>query len=187
MGSPTLPSDWIVDWRRFYDFSEVCDKRHEQLNFTRKLDTKMAVRLKELPEFKKKMDVPEKFLSLATRNLLRGRLVSLPSGQKVAEAVGATPLTPDEICDHLEKDQADILKTSKFNEVTPLWYYLLCEAMVHANGNHLGKVGSRIVAETFVGLIENSPINVISEQPELHFSMPELLKAIPDDINPLGD
>ncbi len=89
----------------------------------------------------------------------------------------------------MTEDQAKILKDKDhdFDEVTPLWYYILREAMVQANGNHLGKVGSRIVAETFVGLIENSPINVRSERPALSFSMRELLMELPyKDINPLG-
>ena len=42
-GEPTLPSDWIADWRRMYDFSEQPGAaRHPQLNFTRQLDTKLA-------------------------------------------------------------------------------------------------------------------------------------------------
>ncbi len=50
----------------------------------------------------------------------------------------------------------------------------------------LGPVGSRIVAEVFVGLIENSPISVLKKNPELQFSMPELL-AFVNDLNPLGN
>ena len=34
----------------------------------------------------------------------------------------------------------------------PLWYYLLKEAEVMHHGHHLGEVGSRIVAETLIGL-----------------------------------
>ncbi|NQZ64011.1 heme peroxidase family protein [Crocosphaera watsonii] len=185
-GFPTLPSNWIVDWRRLFDFSEVGGEKHEQLNFARKLDAKMALDLKKLPEFEQMAQtVPAPLLSLATRNLLRGRLVSLPSGQEVAAAVGETALTPTEILSNVPEDQAEILRKHDFDKVTPLWYYILRESMVQANGNHLGKVGSRIVAETFVGLIENSSINVISEQPDLRFSMPEMLMESPENINPL--
>jgi hypothetical protein len=184
----TLPSDWIIDWRRFY---EVEEKELKQLNYTRKIDTNMALGLKNLPQFKKiRPEVQPHFLSMATRNLLRGRLVSLPSGQKVAERLGEKALAPEDILKEVAQDQAKILINDdyKFHESTPLWYYILREAMVQTEGNHLGKVGSRIVAETFIGLIQNSSINVIDEQPELRFSMPELLKKIPGDIiNPLGD
>lgn len=187
-GLPTLPSNWIVDWRRLYDFSEIGAEKHEQLNFTRKLDAKIAMDLKTLPEFQQMLKkVPAPLLSLATRNLLRGRLVSLPSGQEVAAAMGEKVLTHGEILGNLPKDQAEILRKHSFYRVTPLWYYILREAMVQNNGNHLGKVGSRIVAETMVGLIENSSINVIYEQSDLRFSMPEMLMEIPNNINPLGD
>ena len=35
-----------------------------------------------------------------------------------------------------------------FDSATPLWYYILREAEVQQDGNRLGSVGSRIVAET---------------------------------------
>jgi hypothetical protein len=195
-GVPPLPSEWIIDWRRFYELPELPEGM--QLNFSRKLDTNIASPLKELPQFSTmNPKIPKPFLSLATRNLLRGRLVSLPSGQEVARAIrekvdtaiGETDLTPDQILDlgNHRSDEVKILKKYNFDKVTPLWYYILREAMVQGDGNHLGKVGSRIVAETFVGLIQNSSINVINKQPGLRFSMPELLQKIPFDINPLGD
>ena len=186
-GLPTLPSNWIVDWRRLYDFTEVGGGKHEQLNFTRKLDAHMAIDLKTLPEFERMAEtVPPALFSLATRNLLRGRLVSLPSGQEVAQALGETVLTPEEVIGDVTGKQAEILEKHGFDKKTPLWYYILREAMVQSNGNHLGRVGSRIVAETLVGLIEHSDINVLKEQPELRFSMPEMLTKV-DDLNPLGD
>nr|WP_305909397.1 heme peroxidase family protein [Methylomarinum sp. Ch1-1]MDP4522304.1 heme peroxidase family protein [Methylomarinum sp. Ch1-1] len=98
-GKPTLPSNWIIDWTRFYDFAEVAGiVSHEDLNFTRKIDTKLSFALKTLPEFQK-TNVPPVFISLATRNLLRGRLVSLPSGQEVANAMQAAGIAIDPIAD----------------------------------------------------------------------------------------
>ncbi|MGR3277666.1 peroxidase family protein [Acaryochloris marina NIES-2412] len=184
----TLPSNWIVDWRRLYDFSQVGGGRHPQLNVARKLDARMSFDLKNLPEFESmNPPPPAPLLSLATRNLLRGRLISLPNGQEVAKAIGENTLSPTEIMRDITSEQAAILQKHNFDQQTPLWFYILREAMVQGNGNHLGRVGSRIVAETFVGLIENSPINVLKEEPGLTFSMPELLMAIPNDLNPLGD
>jgi hypothetical protein len=37
---------------------------------------------------------------------------------------------------------------------TPLWYYVLREAAVLSDGNQLGPVGGRIVAETFVRMLK---------------------------------
>lgn len=36
---------------------------------------------------------------------------------------------------------------------TPLWYDILKEAQVRKNGERLGPVGARIVAEVFLGLV----------------------------------
>lgn len=192
-GLPSLPSNWIADWRRMYDMSTVTgEDRHPQMNVARKIDAQLALDLKRLPEFQK-MDppLPEPFISLAARNLLRGRLVSLPSGQDVAnqfkEKVDVPTLTPGEIVQDLAPDQIDIVRRHGFDQQTPLWYYILREAKVQENGFRLGQLGSRIVAETFIGLIEHSPINVMKDKPGLSFSMPELINSLPGDINPLGD
>ena len=40
-----------------------------------------------------------------------------------------------------------------FDTATPLWFYILREAQVQQNGNRLGSVGSRIVAETLSALV----------------------------------
>jgi hypothetical protein len=40
---------------------------------------------------------------------------------------------------------------------TPLWYYVLKEAEVRADGEHLGPVGGRIVAEVLLGLLDADP------------------------------
>jgi hypothetical protein len=42
-------------------------------------------------------------------------------------------------------------------DATPLWYYILREAEVQTDGETLGQLGSRLVAETLVGLIVNDP------------------------------
>jgi hypothetical protein len=36
----------------------------------------------------------------------------------------------------------------------PLWFYILKEAELQHNGQHLGTVGGRIVAEVILGLLE---------------------------------
>ncbi|MGF1512663.1 MAG: heme peroxidase family protein [Elainellaceae cyanobacterium] len=186
-GSPTVPSNWIIDWTRFFDFSEVPDvETHPQLNFAREIDSKLAFALRKLPEFQDK-GIPDVFISLATRNLLRGRLVKLPTGQQVAAAMKACGLHFDEITAEqiAASPHGKILKKHGFDQKTPLWYYILREAKIVNDGNKLGPVGSRIVAETFVGLVEHNSISVLAERPDLKFSMPELL-ALVGELNPLG-
>jgi hypothetical protein len=190
-GEPTLPSDWIADWRRLYDFSEQPDGvRHPQLNFTRQLDTKLANGLQNLPEFANVEQEHLKFL--AVRNLLRGRLVGLPIGQAVAEKLEVPALTSAEVA---SGPQSALVLAQGFDTATPLWFYILKEAEVKQGGLRLGDVGSRLVAETFHGLVEGSEHSILKETgwtptlPAQHpdrFTMNDLLHFV-NDVNPLGD
>ena len=158
-GEPTLPSDWIADWRRMYDFSEQPGgARHPQLNVTRQLDTKLAAGLSSLPEFANAEQ--EHLKSLAVRNLLRGRLVGLPTGQAVAGKLGVPALTPAEIA---SGPQSAVVLAQGFDTKTPLWFYILKEAELKQGGLRLGDVGSRLVAETFHGLVEGSDYSILKE------------------------
>ncbi|HJZ73668.1 MAG TPA: hypothetical protein VKE51_18130 [Vicinamibacterales bacterium] len=47
-----------------------------------------------------------------------------------------------------------------WNGGTPLWYYILREADVHCGGNRLGPLGTRIVAEVLIGLVDLDPTSV---------------------------
>ena len=49
---------------------------------------------------------------------------------------------------------------------TPLWFYVLKEAEIGGQGLRLGPVGSRLVAEVFVGLLESDPDSYLNEQPD---------------------
>ena len=95
--------------------------------------------------------------ALAMRNLLRGYLLALPTGQAVADALGIEALTADELHRGNSDDFNKTLDDGGFQNTTPLWYYVLKEAEVRANGNSLGPVGSRIVAETIIGQIREDP------------------------------
>jgi len=48
---------------------------------------------------------------------------------------------------------------------SPLWYYVLAEAEMLANGLHLGPVGGRIVGEVFIGLLQLDPNSYLAAQP----------------------
>ncbi len=190
-GLPTLPTNWIIDWTRFYDFSDVAGINNNVLsNKTHLISPSLALGLSDLPEFKNE-DEPHK-RSLAIRNLLRGRLLNLPSGQDIAQAIGVTPLTPNEV---KMGEHADILESNNFLEQTPLWYYILKEAQVQHGGQRLGQVGSRIVIETFHGLVEVSRHSILQEEnwspnlpatKESHYTMADLLAYV-GDVNPLGN
>jgi hypothetical protein len=95
---------------------------------------------------------------LPQRNLLRQLTWSLPSGQSVASAMGVTPLSAG--------DLSDIGAVyAPFAASTPLWYYILAEAKIAADGLNLGPVGGRIVAETLIGLLRADPGSYLSLYP----------------------
>ncbi|NJR38317.1 MAG: LysM peptidoglycan-binding domain-containing protein [Leptolyngbyaceae cyanobacterium CSU_1_4] len=191
VGLPTLPSNWPIDWRRFYDFKDAPGvEPPPALNLTRSIDTGLAMTLRELPEFVGQGNNA----ALAVRNLLRGRLLGLPTGQAIAEAIGVTMLTPEQV---RQGPHANVLKKHKFDTQTPLWYYILKEAEVFNEGQRLGPVGSQLVVETFVGLIQGSQTSLLSNanqywRPSLpslrpgQFTMVDLLLLV-NDLNPLGD
>ncbi|MDQ3649485.1 MAG: heme peroxidase family protein [Acidobacteriota bacterium] len=153
-----LPSDWIIDWRRFYDFTPL---KHVpavlKLNKTSKLDTILNLRLNNVVGFPDtKLEKMQKAITI--RNLLRGYYLGLPTGEEIAEWMGETPLTHKQVADG--PHQA-LLSDPLFREKTPLWYYVLKEADLNG-GSRLGPVGSRIVAETLVGLIRKSPHSILA-------------------------
>ena len=101
---------------------------------------------------------PDGSTVLPQRNLLRQLTWSLPSGQSVARAMGVTPLSAS--------DLSDIGAVyAPFATSTPLWYYILAEAKIAADGLNLGPVGGRIVAETLIGLLRADPTSYLSVYP----------------------
>jgi hypothetical protein len=97
--------------------------------------------------------------SLAERNLLRHLTFTLPSGQAVAKAMRVEPLDAKEL-DDLKPFGLGL------NHSTPLWFYILREAQVRENGKRLGPVGSRIVAEVFIGLLEGDRLSYLRQNPD---------------------
>ena len=52
----------------------------------------------------------------------------------------------------------------RFQRRTPLWYYILREAKVQKNGDSLGAVGSRVVAETLIGFLKHDPNSFLNNR-----------------------
>jgi hypothetical protein len=191
-GFHEFPSNWAFDWGRFIDLVPLDDgddnnpndpgnKRRLQLAY--KIDTSLVDPLGHLP--KQEFDPPlspggTQLMSLAQRNLLRGWRMRLPSGQAVARAMGVTALQDHEIrIGKFTGKAEDIRGTitdfgSAFADNCPLWTYILAETEevtvnvktkqgeMPKTTRQLGKVGGRIVAETFIGLMladENSYFN----------------------------
>jgi len=179
-GAP-IPSDWIIDWRRFFEVSDGF-----AVGLSRQINPFLVGFLQDLPN----VPAPN---SLAVRNLLRGRSLGLPPGQSVARYMGFTALTPEELS---QGPDGQIAAKHGFHIESPLWYYILKEAEVQGKGKRLGQVGSRIVAEVFVGLLEADSSSFLARNPNWKpilpgrvpgtFTMADLLTYV-GDVNPIGD
>jgi hypothetical protein len=157
-----LPFSWIIEWNRFVDKGSSTPD-----HFARKIDTQLAPPLRDMVNEGNDPALPvsvrDILKRLARRNLLRGYLLSIPTGQAVAEAIGVTPLSADELRPADRPAIAQALEAGDFLERTPLWYYVLREAEVRANGNSLGELGSRIICDTIIGLVINDPRSYLNQ------------------------
>ena len=161
-GFRILPPLWTIEWARFFEVDGAGSDARQQ---TRLIDTKLADPLAALPP-----EIAGNRPSLIDRNLTRGARLLLPSGQDVAQHMGADVLTDAEL-------------GLPGGGPAPLWYYVLREAEVQAGGHHLGQVGGRIVAEVFLGLMEKDPSSYLRNEPRWtpflasggDFTMPDLL------------
>lgn len=166
LGKPTLPFNWIIELDRFTQKGD-----HDQTHFARKIDTRLVPPVTEMVNEATGADlqddahkpVRELLRHLARRNLLRGYLLSLPTGQAVAAELGVPVLTDEEMKQNNSDDLNHLLETSGFLENTPLWYYVLKEAEVRANGNSLGELGSRIVCESIIGVLRHDPGSYLNQ------------------------
>lgn len=150
-GFRPLPAFWTVSWKKFFKIG------NEAPQASRKIDTKLADGLSKLPGERGEMR------SLPLRNLRRGRALGLPSGRRVALAIGGQdPLSPREL--------------GRDNPV-PLWFYILKEAEVREKGARLGQVGARIVAEVLIGLLAGDPLSYLRVEPQWRPTLPAAKKG----------
>jgi Animal haem peroxidase len=160
----TLPFNWVIEWDRFVEK----DPRFPD-HFSRKIDTRLAFALgemaNEIPNPAPGPDITAILKQLAVRNLRRGYQLSIPTGQAVAKVLDLVELTPEELTQGNSDELNTHLATSGFLDRTPLWYYVLKEAEVQANGNSLGELGSRIVVETLVGQVRHDPGSFLAQSP----------------------
>ena len=165
LGDPRLPSTWIADFRRLYDFGDAGKPGlivpAAKSNRAMRIDTKLSNPLAHLPGFAPDED------NLAFRNLTRARMVKLATGQQMAtflknKGVALTKLTSAQVRDGNNGTVLDGLTAQQRDAVianTPLWFYILREAEL--NQGKLKGVGARIVAETFHRAMEGSQTSIV--------------------------
>ncbi len=149
----------VIQWRNF-----VKVPAQPAPQKARKIDPLIATGLGSLPISLPGSTIPIGALlqHLARRNLLRGFLLSVPTGQAIASAMDITPLKPADLTKNVSPAIANAIIAGGFDTATPLWYYILQEANFQHDGKFLGSVGSRIVAETLVGLVRRYPSSYVN-------------------------
>jgi Animal haem peroxidase len=165
-GSRPVPPRLKLQWSKFFNLGSTRTARP-----VRQFDASLSDALFSLPSSALPDDVTDENL-LAVRNLRRGNIVGLPSGQQVARLMGQTPLTLEQLSTNYrietsiannvvkaerrftENNPAAAQALSDMGGQAPLWYYILKEAEVHGQNETLGPVGGRIVAEVLVGLLQ---------------------------------
>jgi heme peroxidase len=188
-GFDQFPAEWAIDWGRFIDLdvrpfgdeNNAADPGNPQrTQLAYRIDTSVVNPLTHLPA-RVASDPPP---SLASRNLLRGWRMRLPSGQNVARAMGIPPLADADILIGKFTGEAGDIKGdvvavggANFKDNCPLWTYILAETeevtrtFKTSDGDkqiktrQLGRVGGRIVAETIVGILAGDRSSFLNQNP----------------------
>lgn len=152
IGFTSYPEDLVVDWRYLLP---VCDCVSPLM--TKSIDPLLTDELQNLPVVGSRNPADR---ALAFRNLLRGNVMSLPSGQAVASEL-KTKGYP--VNDALDLKLGEVKGWSRLEAIersgeslsaaTPLFYYILRESQLVESGKRLGPVGSAILLEVFGGML----------------------------------
>ena len=151
-GFRRLPQAWTITWPHFV---KITSRRPQP---SRRINIRLARPLMKLPGGVNRGRNP-----LSVLNLRRGKALQLPSGQSVAQHMGETPLTTEQL--ELERLRLRAAHRNALQQDTPLWFYVLKEAEKREQGRRLGPVGARIVAEVLVGLLAGDPNSWFNVEP----------------------
>ena len=146
----------FIGWQTFFDFGGAFSAATRPNKI---IDTVLSTPLFALPT-SAIAHVPGSPgpIALPQRTLLRHLTWSLPSGQSVARALGAPVLHRGDLGDLSQFGH-------RLDRTTPLWFYVLREAALLNDGQFLGPVGGRIVAETMLRLLRCDPSSYLLAQP----------------------
>ena len=139
VGGRALPPQWTIQWSFFVEHPQS----PAEVQFSKTLGPQISRPLRSLPMPGEKT----RFRSLAFRTLLRGWQMGLPSGQDVARRLAEPVIAGND----------------------PLWIYVLREAAepapIGGGGHRLGRIGARLVAEVFIGLLAADPDSYLAIDP----------------------
>jgi hypothetical protein len=146
----------------------VLDLTNSTVDRADKLGAKLAKDPLDLP-FVAATDIN----SPATRNLLRGQAFRLPSGEQIARVCERPQSEIDAVNGKAATIAVSASPAADLSAETPLWPYILFEAGEIGRetnpddfdqGEGLGPVGRRSVAETLIGLMELDDHSYLSRQ-----------------------
>ncbi|MDQ6434249.1 peroxidase family protein [Mesorhizobium sp. LHD-90] len=181
-GDVPIRANWAVDWHRFAELGGAGD-----LVKARRISPFLTY---ELAVVKHAADLDGTPRSIAFMDCWRCYHLGLPSGQRVAAAVAAalprecgevkvltgSDMLPTQKCRQRHSFHAAELERAlqahpQFLEETPLSYYVLQEAsLLGDDGNHLGPVGSYVIAATVAAALFNA------SDSEIHVQLPWAVK-----------
>lgn len=184
-GFRPVDSNHTVQWDQFFEFESSPpngppDDGEDRAptrrsNRARKIDPQVSTPLFELPFPSDKVPGAR---SLASRNLRRGYTMRLPAGQTIARRMKKKKGLGHEITIHpneklvvgdksfeqfLDEQRAERELPSDLG--APLWFYVLAEAKIEKDGEKLGNLGSRIVAEVIIGMLETDSESYLNAEP----------------------
>ncbi|GAB4204948.1 MAG: heme peroxidase family protein [Roseiflexaceae bacterium] len=193
-GFGEFPVENGIDWALFFDTRDQPLSPEQQgkgrVQPAYKIDTSLVAALGFLPEFSRPgttspVGAPNTN-SLAFRNLKRGVMLQLPTGQELARQMGLQPIPDDRLlvgkatAEDLSANPSITAIDPRFSGAAPLWFYILAEAqdgwrraaeaLADAEAKDLaptllGPVGGRIVGEVLIGLLLSDPNSFLSAEP----------------------
>jgi hypothetical protein len=175
LATKELPDEFLIDWGHFFSGitkagpsatpapSEPIDTSitpalGKILRYSARIFSNLAL---QPPDDRKALaDVPE----LPARTLIRGAYMRLPTGQQVAKALCMKELSVEQLTGVTNDEHGRVDKAGQklldlhLEHDTPLFYYVLRDSeTISACGNHLGTMGSRIVADVIDGVLQHDP------------------------------
>ena len=153
-GGRPIPPGHEIEWQRFFEFDratsdapgEQADRHQDQPGTVQPSDSRRRCRRIE------RLGLPQH----DARQVLRPpeRASRRPRDGR-ARAYGEPPG-----------------RTERFENATPLWYYILLESEKCAGGERLGPVGARIVTEVFLTNLRRDPGSYLNARPGFQPSVP---------------
>jgi hypothetical protein len=167
--SPQVPFHWIINWNMFL-------KDPPEGSAAESINPRLAGTMLGLQEKMDDSKMRQGLQSICARNLRRGYHRFIPSGQKLANALGLPGLDSNELLQGFGRAQMlssgtlerfeQLITAGQFGSAMPAWAYFLCEAQNANSGKALGPVAGAIVRETILGLLKLNKSPVIGTEQE---------------------